>query len=381
MISNGVTVGELIQQSGRRAGADISLPVFSVTKHRGFVLSLEYFKKQVFGRELSSYKVVNKGEFAYATIHLDEGSIGLAPNDGLVSPMYTVFSIDESRVNAGYLIRVLKCPEALGQYAQMGNGSAERRKSISIESFGRMKISLPPLPEQRRIAAILDQADALRTKRRHALTLLDELADAEFRSLFDDALPLKTIALSSLCTKITDGTHQSPGWTATGIPFLFISNVVSGKIVYETTKYVSEDSYRELTKHSPIELGDVLYTAVGSYGVPAVVTDSRPFIFQRHIAHIKPNPSLINSEYLRTALASEFVRHQADRVARGAAQKTVTLGELSKFQIPMVAFSIQTSFAKKMGRLSAMRLNLQIEVDQLDELFASLQHRAFRGEL
>ena len=74
-----------------------SADVYSVTKYDGFVRSLDYFNKQVFSRDLSTYKIVKKGEFAYSTIHLDEGSIALFKEDeALISPMYTVFKVDES---------------------------------------------------------------------------------------------------------------------------------------------------------------------------------------------------------------------------------------------------------------------------------------------
>ena len=76
---------------------DSSADVYSVTKYDGFVRSLDYFKKQVFSRDLSTYKIVRKGEFAYSTIHLDEGAIGLLEDEeALISPMYTVFQVDKS---------------------------------------------------------------------------------------------------------------------------------------------------------------------------------------------------------------------------------------------------------------------------------------------
>lgn len=148
-----VRLGELISSSGRRAGDNELAPVYSVTKHSGFIPSLEYFKKQVYSRDLSSYRLVNQGEFAYATIHLDEGSIGIAPKKALISPMYTVFSVDKSRVDPGYLIRFMKSPQALIQYQQFGRGAIHRRKAISLKSLGALKTPLPPLDEQRRIAA------------------------------------------------------------------------------------------------------------------------------------------------------------------------------------------------------------------------------------
>lgn len=255
-------------------------------------------------------------------------------------------------------------------------GSLMRARPTHAASIS---LPLPPLPEQRRIAAILDQADELRAKRRRALALLDELADAVFVDMFGEFAA--TRPLGSLCVKITDGTHQSPNWAETGVPFLFVSNIVGGTINYATDKYVSEETYAGLTRHTPIELGDVLYTAVGSYGVPVVVEDDRRFVFQRHIAHIKPRRDLLDSRFLRGALSSANLRRQADRVARGVAQKTVTLGEIGKLAIPDVPLAVQQEYADRIVRLDTVKQEAHSHLAHLDELFASLQHRAFSGQL
>lgn len=372
-----VPLGQLIRSSGRRAGRDTNLTVYSVTKHRGFVPSLDYFSKQVFGRELGTYKVVETGEFAFATIHLDEGSIGRAPQTGLVSPMYTVFAVDEEQVDPEYLLRFLKSPLAMGQYSLLGNGTAERRKSISLVALSKLPIPLPSLQEQRRIVGILDTADAALAKRRMALNYIDQIADALFAATLRDQKGSTTVTLASISTKITDGTHQSPHWETEGVPFLFISNIIGGGVDYSTAKFVSEKTYLELTRTTPIEVGDVLYSAVGSYGMPAVVVEDRPFVFQRHIAHIKPRCDLVDSSFLRAALASPGVKRQADRVARGAAQKTVTLGELAKFEIPAVSLESQKLFAHRLAGVTRLKERGLSHQAHLDELIAALKQRAF----
>jgi type I restriction enzyme S subunit len=143
------------------------------------------------------------------------------------------------------------------------------------------------------------------------------------------------VRLADVCSKISDGTHQAPNWATSGVPFLFVSNVRNGSISFDTNKFVSKDEYQKLTKHSPIEAGDVLYTAVGSYGNSAVVPHGKTFVFQRHIAHIKPNRNLLDAAYLSQMLETPPLKRQADRAARGVAQKTVTLSSLRKFEIPL----------------------------------------------
>ena len=181
-----VKLGDIARPTTERAGPRSSAPVYSVTKHEGFIRSDEYFKKQVFSRDLSNYKLVREGHFAYATIHLDEGSIGIAPEDGLVSPMYTSFAVDADLVCIYYLIRFLKSSRALASYPRLGKGSAERRRSISFARLAELNVPLPSVDKQRRIAAILDKADELRTNRRQAISHLDALTQSLFHSMFGD---------------------------------------------------------------------------------------------------------------------------------------------------------------------------------------------------
>tara|TARA_B100001250_G_C19789094_1_gene785590 strand:+ start:675 stop:1871 length:1197 start_codon:yes stop_codon:yes gene_type:complete len=133
--------------------------VYSVTKYDGFVRSLDYFKRQVFSRDLSTYKIVKQGEFAYSTIHLDEGAIGLLKDEeALISPMYTVFKTDDS-IDDNYLHHLLSSDLLINQYRLIGQGSLNRRKSISFSIFSNLEVFIPPLEVQKKIVDIIDLID------------------------------------------------------------------------------------------------------------------------------------------------------------------------------------------------------------------------------
>ena len=152
-------IGEIAREvSNKSQGGE---EVLSCTKHRGFVPSLEYFGKQVFSKKTSNYKLVKRGQFAYATIHLDEGSIDSLTirDEGIISPMYTVFDVDESRVDRSFLLELLRTPMMLNRYQAIGQGSVDRRKSISFDTLAMETLQLPPLAEQKKIAAILSSVD------------------------------------------------------------------------------------------------------------------------------------------------------------------------------------------------------------------------------
>lgn len=187
------------------------------------------------------------------------------------------------------------------------------------------------------------------------------------------------------CSKrITDGTHQPPKFTEDGIPFVFVQHIVNGEISFEGTKFISKETYEVLNSRCPVEVGDILYSAVGSYGVAVPVLIDKPFSFQRHIAHIKPI-QLLNHSYLTNCLNSSVCLEQADKAARGIAQKTVTLGDLSRYVIPIAPLleqKIITEIIKKyFFTINKLEIFLENSLERVQQLNQSILAKAFRGEL
>lgn len=145
--------------------------------------------------------------------------------------------------------------------------------------------------------------------------------------------------------KITDGTHQSPKFKEAGIPFLLVSNIVDNEICYETSKYISLEEYEVLIKRTPIEVGDILLTTVGSYGNPAVVKSERKFCFQRHIGYIKPDRNVVNSDFLKCFFVSPYGKEQIEFRVKGIAQKTLNLTELKTISVYIPPLHLQNQFA------------------------------------
>lgn len=168
-----VEIGQIAREVSETNGGGDGLPVLSCTKYDGLVDSLKYFDKQVFSHDTSKYKVVRRGQFAYATNHIEEGSIGyqdLMPA-GLVSPIYTVFQADPAQIDDGYLYKLLKTEKLRQLFAANTNASVDRRGSLRWKEFARIHIPLPPLDEQRQISAVLDEA-------KREITLLHAKAEA-----------------------------------------------------------------------------------------------------------------------------------------------------------------------------------------------------------
>ena len=226
-----------------------------------------------------------------------------------------------------------------------GGNKAVMGLTLNKATLSEMEIELPTLEEQREIASILDQLDAIIEKRHDELNMIEQLVKSRFIELFGDTPDGEKVAMADICRIITDGTHQPPKFVSEGIPFLFVSNIVTNEIRYDAQKFISEETYAELIKRTPIAIGDILLSTVGSYGHPAIVKTEKPFCFQRHIAYLKPNADIVDSEYLRGAILSADVQRQIDEGVKGIAQKTLNLSEIRKIRLPLPPIESQKQFA------------------------------------
>ena len=248
-------------------------------------------------------------------------------------------------------------------------------KHLTKPVFDALPFYLPSIDEQRRIAATLDRVNDLIAKRHQQLDKLDELVKARFVEMFGTEQEQK--ALSDICSIITDGTHQPPKFTSDGIPFLFVSNIVSNQITYDTEKFISEKTYSELVKRTPIELGDILLSTVGSYGHPAIVEDERKFLFQRHIAYLKPKHNVVQSRYLHAALLSNIAQRQIESKVKGVAQKTLNLSEIRKIVLPVPPTEKQLRFCKYVEETEKIKDTISRSLEKLETLKKALMQEYF----
>lgn len=156
-----IHIKDVAREVSIRNREDKQLTVLSCTKYDGLVPSLEYFGRKIFADDVSTYKVVPKNHFAYATNHIEEGSIGYQEifDEALISPMYTVFKTDDS-VNDDFLYKLLKSHNLVYQYQNRMEGSIDRRGGLRWEAFSIIRIHLPEKEEQTAIAQVLQAADA-----------------------------------------------------------------------------------------------------------------------------------------------------------------------------------------------------------------------------
>jgi type I restriction enzyme S subunit len=175
--------------------------------------------------------------------------------------------------------------------------------------------------------------------------------------------------LQSVCNSVTDGDHLPPPKAEAGVPFLVIGNVRSRNIEFEGSRFVPQSYYEALDPIRRPRSGDLLYTLVGSYGIPIIVRDDQPFCVQRHIGILRPC-ALMDVNFLARTMESRFVFDQATICATGIAQKTVPLSGLRKLLLPLPPLAEQHRIVAKVDELMAL----------CDQLEAARQEREARRD-
>ncbi|WP_167551314.1 restriction endonuclease subunit S [Hugonella massiliensis] len=373
-----VRLGELIGKAKVNRCGDRQFPVLSMTMHDGIVRQRDRFKKAIASKDTSTYKIVYPQQLVVG-FPIDEGVIYVQnfAEPGIMSPAYNIWDIDTSKVLPAYLELALHSPQAMTYYAAQMKGTTARRRTLSSDKLCDIRVPLPSLGRQLQTVRLFQQVRSLSHVNERNMAKLDLLVKSRFVEMFgdldsDDSRPLKDV-----CSIITDGTHQSPKFVDEGIPFLFVSNIASDVVDYETNKFISAEDYEQLIRRTPIEIGDVLVSAVGSFGHPAVVRDGRPFCFQRHIAYLKPRHNLVDSDYLHAALLSDDAQRYMDRCAKGVAQRTVTLKSFKEMKIPVPSMCLQEEFAAFVSQVDKLRFEAQKQKDELQTLYDSLAQEYF----
>ena len=214
---------------------------------------------------------------------LKAGDIVFARTGATTGKSFLIRECPTDSVFASYLIRVrvgdAAEPRFVSHFFQTENYWAQVAKGargvaqpgVNATTLKALQIPLPPLAEQRWIAEVLDRAEAVRAKRRAALAQLDSLTQSLFLDLFGDPVSnpkgVKVVRLADVATRITDGVHQKPNYTETGVPFISVKDITTGKLIFDQCKFISVEDHEKFTKRCKPERLDILYTKVGAtYG-------------------------------------------------------------------------------------------------------------------
>ena len=289
-------------------------------------------------------------------------------------------------VDAAYLGHALRSPQVLDDALRKKTGSAIRR--IVLADLKRVNVPLPSLPEQRRIAEVLDRAEALRAKRRAALAHLDTLTQSIFLDIFGGAggsemgWPLSE--LGALCERVIDCPHSTPVYAdgPTKYPCVRTSDIQNGELVLSTTKYVEKAEYDVRVARGRPCAGDVIYCREGArFGNAARLPSGVSICLGQRMMLFRAREDLAVGEYLWAFLLSGPGLRQAMGAVAGSASPHVNIEDLIAFRVPRPPLPLQREFARRVRVVDKMKAVERRCLEETESLFSALQHRAFRGQL
>lgn len=284
------------------------------------------------------------------------------------------------RIDPRFLARFVKARSAeILQWVR-----ATTADNLPIDKLRELNVPVPPISEQLRIAEILERADALCAKRREALTQLDELTQSIFLDMFDSS---RGIPVSSLGEHLSFVTSGGRGWARfyadRGKRFIRSIDVRMNKVDDREAVYVNPPDNAE-ARRTAMKAGDVLLTITGSRigRVSAVPEELDGAHVSQHVAILRPSRGQIRPEYLSFFLSLRAGgQRQIASAQYGQTKPGLNFQQIREFKIPAPAISLQDKFAERVAGIESIKNANRVHLAELDALFASLQHRAFRGEL
>ncbi|EJD6060920.1 restriction endonuclease subunit S [Acinetobacter baumannii] len=337
------------------------------------------------GLKNSASNLIAKGTIIIPT-RMALGKVVISEIDVAINQdLKAVFVKDKETLDVKYLLRFLESNKE--NIASMGKGATV--KGITLDQLKAIKIPLQPLAEQRRIAAILDKADELRQKRQQVIEKLDQLLQATFIDMFGDPVSnpkgWDVYKLKSLTSKIGSGSTPKGGdssYKNDGISLIRSLNIYDGEFSYKNLAFIDQEQANKL-KNVILQPNDVLLNITGASVARCCIVPKEvlPARVNQHVSILRIKENAI-PEFLEALLISKPMKlHLLKISGAGATREALTKLQLQELEIIVPPLEIQNEFLLKLKIIkSLININLK-QLNELDNLFISIQNQAFSGTL
>ena len=262
----------------------------------------------------------------------------------------------------------------------------ESYPSISLRDIGKVLLPYRPLPTQRRIAGILDKAQALAANDKRTLALYDQLAKSVFLEMFGDPVrnerEWEKVTMDSVATKVTDGEHATPRRSEQGYLLLSARNVKNRFIDLDAgVDFVEKNEFERIVRRCDPEPGDILISCSGTNGRTTKVRLAQPFVLVRSVALVKPDKKRIDADYLEQYLLSDYMQATMMKSAKSSSQANLFTGPIKELPVLLPPMKEQMKWQTAIRRIDSQRAQIETSLRRSEGLFGSLLQGAFGGEL
>lgn len=252
-------------------------------------------------------------------------------------------------------------------------------------------IPIPPLPEQQRLLVLIERA--LETVRIAAsasearMEATNMLRGSLLRETFTQAQVVSApqTSIGEIASLVIDGPHVTPVYVPSGIPFITVRNIVTRRLDFANTSFITEADHQTFSSRGKAEVGDILYSKDGTLGIPCVVDDAREFSFFVSVALIKLLRDKADPQYVAFSLESPQTLEQVEFLAAGAGLKHMVLKSIRRLRLHLPPLDVQQQLAiqlkARFDALEQVSINAAIERDAIGAIPRALLREAFSGRL
>ena len=335
---------------------------------------------------IAKRSAVDDGDILYAMIGTIGNPVIVQKQSEFAIKNVALFKFNNQNVSNRYVYYFLNSELAVNQFNSNSRGGTQ--KFVSLNNIRDLKIPLPPLAEQQKIAAILDAADSLRQKDQQLVERYTALSQSLFLEMFGDPVTnpkeFNNQKLGNICVVGSSSRVFVEDFVDYGVPFYRgteVGKLGAGENI-NPHLFITQNHYDNLKEKTGVpKIGDLLLPSICDDGRIYRVEDNNPFYFKDgRVLWIKVNESSINSIYLKHYLKNLF-KTDYSSFASGSTFAELKIVALKGIKILMPQIELQNQFAERIQLIEAQKQQAQRSLEQSEALFNSLLQRAFTGEL
>ncbi|RBA28365.1 restriction endonuclease subunit S [Flavobacterium tibetense] len=389
---NNTKLSELLKEAKKR-NTDLKYTkdeVLSVSGEMGIVNQIEHLGRSYAGVSVHQYHIVEVGDIVYTKSPLKANPYGIIKQNkkkpGIVSTLYAVYNVKEENAHGEFIEHYFSLDENTNRYLRpLVKKGAKNDMKISNAYVLHDKIFVPSVAEQKKITLFLNTLDKKIEQLKQKKSLLEEYKKGIMQKIFAQELRFKDEngkefpkwekKKLSQVAKIYDGTHQTPNYLESGIPFYSVEHVTANN--FGTTKFVSKEVFDKENKRVKLEKGDILMTRIGDIGTSRLIDWDVNASFYVSLALIKQSDKII-SKYLNQYIStSEFQSELWKRTIHVAFPQKINLGEIGECLVMIPCSKEQEKIATFLSTIDDKITRTQAQIEQTQQYKKGLLQQMF----